>query len=106
MAFEVKDWKKEGCSLSIPVSKITNRETFSREINEKYGEGGGLNANYQQVEAVAIISNILGTLDIHYGFHFIFKTCGDEISFDFNDTTIKKSVENIFNLHFKDKKLL
>lgn len=84
MANEVKDWKAPGCSLTLKTEKLSERETFSAEINEKYGEGGGLNANYRMVEAVAIVSGVLGSGGFEYGKDFVFKNGGlDEISFDF-----------------------
>lgn len=89
MAYEVKDWKKPNCSLSLKVEQFSNREEYSEEINNKYGEGGGLNANYRTVEAISIISNILGLAGLKYGKDFVFKTGGgDEISFDFRDEIV------------------
>ncbi|MEK7599051.1 MAG: hypothetical protein AAB474_01175 [Patescibacteria group bacterium] len=86
MANEVKNWKKPGCSVNFYIDQLSQRETFSREINEKYGEGGGLNADYRTVEAVAIAANTLGSNGLKYGEDFIFKTKGpSEISFDFAD---------------------
>jgi len=86
VAYEIKPWKEEGCDLVLEVSDISRRETFSREINEVYGEGGGLNANYQTVEAVAIVANALGERNgFKYGKQFIFKTgSAGQIIFDFD----------------------
>ncbi len=97
MAYEVKDWKASGCSLILKISKLSDRETFSREINEKYGEGGGLNANYRTVEAVAKVANYLGGLGMTYGNQFIFKTAGlDEIILDFCDEATYKRARAMF----------
>lgn len=88
MAYEVKPWKEPNCELSLRVDSLSDRETFSREINEKYGEGGGLNANYRTVEAIAIIANLLGKgpYRMVYGKDFVFKTgSSDSIIFDFRD---------------------
>lgn len=85
MAHEVSDWKQSNCSLSFKVDEVSDREPFSREINEAFGEGGGLNANYRTVEAVAKISNILGYHKFVYGVNFVFKTGGNTISFDFRN---------------------
>ena len=92
MAYEVKAWQQEGCSLAIPTRVLSpQREVYSREINEAFGEGGGLNANYQTVEAVAIATNILGAMGLVYGLDFIFKTAGlDEVSFDFSNLATKE----------------
>lgn len=85
MAFEVRAWKKDGCSLSVKVAAVTHREPHSQEINEIYGEGGGLNANYRTVEAVAIVANVLGNSGLGYDREFVFKTGADTIAFDFLD---------------------
>lgn len=100
MAYEVKDWKRSNCSLAVEIKKLSNREPFSREINEKYGEGGGLNANYRTVEAIAIAANILGIRGLIYGRDFIFKTGGlNEISFDFCDEATREIAESIFRVN-------
>ena|SRR3989344_3405459 len=96
MANEVSDWKQGGCSLEIMTSRISVREIFSTEINETFGEGGGLNANYRDVESVAKVSNILGSGGLMYGRQFIFKTAGiDKFTLDFSDKTAKAQAEQI-----------
>ena len=70
--FEIKPWKGEGCDLDLSTDSLSQRELSSREINDAYGGGGGLNASYRTVEAVAVVSN------------FIFKTAGGIVSFDFD----------------------
>lgn len=96
MPHEITDWKKENCSLSFQILKLSSRETFSREINEKYGEGGGLNADYRTVEAIAKAANILGLSGLKYGEDFIFKTADlDEILFDFANQEIKVIAKEI-----------
>ncbi len=90
MAYEIKDWKKPNCSLTLDTNKISDRETYSDEINKEYG-GGGLNANYRTVEAIAIASNLLGVAGLEYGKDFVFKTgSSEEIDFDFCDKTTKE----------------
>ena len=85
MAYEVKPWKKPDCDVTLKIDMLSDRETYSREINEKYGEGGGLNANYRTVEAVAIIASILGRGGMRYGWDFVFKTSdNDTVSLDFD----------------------
>jgi len=95
MAYEVKDWKAPGCSLILKTDKLSDRETFSAEINEKYGEGGGLNANYRTVEAMAVVANILGCVNgFNYSEHFVFKTSGlDEIVLDFRSQEERDAAE-------------
>lgn len=84
MANEVRPWKKEGCAVSVAIADLTQREPHSREINEMYGEGGALNANYRTADAIARGSNILGKIGMVYGHDFVWKTAGlDEVSFDF-----------------------
>ena len=98
MAFEVDNWKQEGCSLSLITSRVTQRETFSKEINQTFGEGGGLNANYRDVEAVAKVSNLLGNNGLVYGRHFVFKTAGvNEFKLDFSDSIAKGQAEKILS---------
>ena len=90
MAHEISDWKEGGCSLDLNVALLSNREPYSREINEAFGEGGGLNAGYDVVEAVAMAASEIGRwLGLEYGKDFVFKTrtigAADGISFDFCD---------------------
>jgi hypothetical protein len=97
MAYEITDWKADGCSLRVNTDDFSEREESSSEINERFSEGGGLNANYRTVEAVAIIANILGDkLRMKYGVHFVFKTAGlDEIHLDFSDKVSRNAAENV-----------
>ncbi len=99
MAFEIRPWKKENCSLKIPVNVLSQRETFSQEINSTYGEGGGLNANYQTVDAVAKATSLLAIHGhLEYGQHFIFKTGNyAEIYIDFCDKDTQLLAAEIFN---------
>lgn len=97
MAHEVTNWKVPGCSLDVRIDDLSVREEHSREINETFGEGGGLNANYRTVEAVAIAANILGEkLGMQYGVHFVFKTAGfGTIHLDFCDEGSRNAAENV-----------
>lgn len=91
MAFETKDWMKPNCFLCLVVDNLSDREEFSKEINDKYGEGGGLNANYRTVEAIAKVTNVLGLGGFEYGKSFVFKTGTlNEICFDFRDEQTKE----------------
>ena len=103
MAYEVKDWKAPGCSLTLKTDKLSDRETSSSEINKEYGEGGGLNANYRTVEALAIVANLLGAEGLKYGQDFVFKTSGlDEIILDFADKdTLGRADMFIFDYLFR-----
>ncbi len=84
--FEVNHWRKPGLVLSIPTAALSQRAAHSTEINSTYGEGGGLNADYTTVEAIAIASNMLGEIGLKYGTDFVFKTGGSrKIDFDFKD---------------------
>lgn len=97
MAYEIRDWKAPGRSLTLDITKLSVREFFSREINQEYGEGGGLNANYQTAEALAVAANILGLRHLKYGKDFIFKTGElNKISLDFRDAGTKKTAEEAF----------
>ena len=57
MAYEVKNKWKDSTEVEHKISTLSNRESYSREINEEYGEGGGLNAGYDVVEAVFLKSS-------------------------------------------------
>ncbi len=104
MAHEVKDWKNKDCSLSLKIGRLSDREYFSREINEMYGEGGGLNANYTTVEAVAKAANILGCANLKYGKDFIFKTAGvDAIILEFCDKVTKVLAIKTFYYYIRNK---
>lgn len=98
MAHEVTAWKTENCTISVNVNALTQREPHSQEINDTYGEGGGLNANYRTVEAVAIVANALGNARLDYGIDFVFKTGGDEISFDFANESAKETAEAVLRV--------
>lgn len=97
MAHEVRPWKAPGCSLALKTSDLSSREEHSREINETYGEGGGLNANYRTVEAVAVAASVLGRkLGMEYGVDFVFKTAGvGEIHFDFRDEASRNAAAEV-----------
>jgi len=92
MAYEVKRKFKNGFIVEKKINSLTDRESYSQEINEEYGEGGGLNAGYNVVEAVAKYANEQGKKGKEYGKHFIFKTTsynevmGDEtVVFEHNE---------------------
>jgi hypothetical protein len=74
MAYEVKRKFKDSLIVEKKINSLTDRESYSQEINEEYGEGGGLNAGYDIVEAVAKYSNEQGKKGKEYGKDFIFKT--------------------------------
>jgi len=94
--YEIRPWKKPGCELTIYPGSLTSRETFSREINQAHGEGGGLNANYRTVEALAIVANRLGQHGLVYGTDFVFKTGDiDGMSFDFCDEASRDRARGI-----------
>jgi hypothetical protein len=74
MAYEVKRKFKDSLIVEKKINSLTDRESYSKEINEEYGEGGGLNAGYDVVEAVAKYANEQGKKGKEYGKDFIFKT--------------------------------
>jgi len=85
VAHEITPWKMPGCALAIPTIVLSDRERHSQEINNTYGESGGLNANYRHVEAAAVAANILGAAGLVYNIDFVIKTVGDAVVFDFKD---------------------
>lgn len=101
--YEIKNWK-DPFSLTLETGKLSDREPFSREINEEYGEGGGLNADYRTVEAVAVAANMFGCANLVYGRDFIFKTKNyvlttgvltPTILFDFSSEETKITAEKV-----------
>jgi len=74
MTYELKKKFKDGLIVERKIRSLTNREPYSQEINEEFGEGGGLNAGYNVVEAVAKYANEQGKKGKEYGKDFIFKT--------------------------------
>lgn len=102
MANELSYWKKPDCALDLNLNKLSNREVYSKEINETFGEGGALNADYRTVEAIAIVSNLLGAQKLEYGKDFVFKTNSLEgISFDFCNKTAKNKSRIILQDYLK-----
>jgi hypothetical protein len=91
MAYELKPWKQADCSLAVSIARLSDRETFSREINERDGEGGALNADYRTSEAAMRVANAFGVHGLVYGTHFVFKTAGraNDVVFDFCDQKTK-----------------
>ena len=49
MAYEVKNKFKDSEISENKVAALTQRQSYSAEINEEQGEGGGLNAGYDVV---------------------------------------------------------
>jgi helix-turn-helix protein len=97
MAYEVVSWK-EGCvAISFEIKKVSLRENSSKEVFQlSGGEGGALNASHPAVEAVAKVSNLLGTRGFEYNQDFIFKICSDEkVIFDFSNLEIAEKAERI-----------
>lgn len=99
MAHEITPWKQTDCALSLKIDMLSRRETFSREINKECGGGGGLNANYRTVEAVAMAASELGHIGLFYGVDFVFKTAGThEFSLDFRNPSsmerARRAIEN------------
>jgi len=65
---------------NFPVELITNRE------RHLHGEGGALNADYRQVEAVAKIAEICGRHGLKYNIDWCWHTCTQkQILISFSD---------------------
>lgn len=97
MPHEITPWKAPGCTLTVAMNHFSQRAGYSREINQTYGEGGALNADYRAFEAGMIIANILGKrLGMEYGVHFVFKTTGfNGIYLDFCDELSRNAAETV-----------
>ncbi len=105
MAYEVLPWKHpDGCTLTIKTDQLTERETYSREINEEYGEGGALNADHRTLEAAMVAANEFRTVGLRYGIDFHFKTGGlGEITLNFSSTHARALAEGVLG-HIKPLK--
>jgi hypothetical protein len=76
--------------VRIPAKNVTTRDRYIGETSGNTVEGGALNADYQCVEALAIVSNRLGQYSLEYGRDFYFSTCGiGEIVLLFKDNKDK-----------------
>ena len=76
---------KKPLILEFPSKALTDRTRYNTGP-EYNGEGGALNANYQDVEAACIICNALGEAGYRYGEDFSFLTCSlDEVHIQFNN---------------------
>lgn len=62
--------KFENC-VRFPINLMTDRE------GHLHGEGGALNANYTQVEAVAKMGEICGRQGLMYGRDWYMETCSE-----------------------------
>jgi hypothetical protein len=72
--------------IRVKSINVTSRDRYIGESTGTSQEGGALNANYRDVEALAIIANRLGQYSLEYGKDFQFKTCGlDEVVLEFKD---------------------
>ena len=60
-------------SLTLKVDLFSEREKFSSRINAEHGEGGGLNLNLRDADALCCVCNILGKVgDLSYPWDFCF----------------------------------
>jgi len=72
--------------VRITSANVTKRDQYIGQSSGTTVEGGALNANYRDVEALAIVANRLGQYSLEYGKDFHFNTCGcDEIVLLFKD---------------------
>lgn len=77
-------------TLHFSSESLTERPTNSGQYIIDPGEwayDGALNANYRDVEAACIISNVMGEAGYRYDIDFIFLTCGlDKVSILFKNS--------------------
>ena len=70
--------------LALPVNELSNRP------NHLPGGGGALNAGYTPVDALALVSNLLGQIGLEYGKDFYWRSfeygtfTGDSVSLNQN----------------------
>ena len=75
--------------LELPVHELSNRP------NHLPGGGGALNAGYTPVDALALVSNLLGQIGLEYGKDFSWK------SFEYENSDIVSLTQHLV-LTFKN----
>jgi hypothetical protein len=75
--------------LVLDTNKLSKREEYIGQHTGTSVEGGALNANYKEVDAVASLSNKLGQLGYVYGKDWYWQDSGcDECTITYNDKKI------------------
>jgi hypothetical protein len=75
--------------LVLDTDKLSQRDHYIGESSGTSIEGGALNANYREVDAVAHLSNKLGQMGYIYGKDWYWEDSGcDELTITYNDKKI------------------
>ena len=76
-------------TLTLDVDKLSKRDEYLGQSQNTSVEGGALNANYREVDAVAQVSNQLGKLGYVYNQDWYWESVGcDELTISFKDKKI------------------
>ena len=76
-------------TLTLDVDKLSKRDEYLGQSQNTSVEGGALNANYREVDAVAQVSNQLGKLGYVYNKDWYWENVGcDELTISFKDKKI------------------
>ena len=76
--------------LTLDIDKLSKRDRYIGESTETSVEGGALNANYRDVDSVAVISNKLGELGYKINKDWFWEDVGcDELHLKFKDKKIR-----------------
>ena len=86
--YKLDDYRFQN-SVTLDVDKISKRDEYIGQSTRTSVEGGALNANYREVDAVAHISNQLGKLGYVYDKDWYWENVGcDELTISFKDKKI------------------
>ena len=76
--------------LTLDIDKLSKRDRYIGETTGISVEGGALNANYRDVDSIAVISNKLGELGYKINKDWSWEDVGcDELHLKFKDKKIK-----------------
>ena len=72
--------------VTLDIDKISKRDEYIGQSTGTSVEGGALNANYREVDAVARVANYMGMLGYKYEKDWHWEDAGcDEVCFSFKD---------------------
>ena len=75
--------------VTLQIDKLSNRDRYIGESTGTSVEGGALNANYRDVDALVVVSNYLGELGYKYQKDWSWETVGlDEVELLVKDKKI------------------
>jgi hypothetical protein len=82
--------------VTLDIDKISKRDRYIGESTGTSVEGGALNANYRDVDSIAVISNKLGELGYKISKDWVWEDVGcDELHLKFKD----KKIQSLLKLY-------